>query len=93
MALPNELVNPLPESLEASDESFKRAFATYLQEMQTSLENIERMRRETEPVRAASDSLIQRILNEVEQRIQIRKQEIAQLNAENEILRAKLLAG
>lgn len=92
MALPNKLANPMPESVDAFAESFQEAADGYLREMQTSLENIERMRVETDQIRATSDSLLEKFLKEVEQRIQTRNQEIAQLNAEKEILQAQLLA-
>ena len=91
MALPNKLANPMPESADAFAESFQKSVDALLREMQASLENIERMRVETDRVRAASDSLLEQILKGIEQRIQTRKQEIAQLNAEKEILQARLL--
>lgn len=90
MALPNELANQLPESTELLTAQDQQAAIACLQEIQAVLEHIQQTREETEKLRAVSEPLLDQLLRDSAQRILARQNEINQLKAEAEVLRARL---
>ncbi len=90
METSDKIIREAAENREDSPAYYKKAILECMAEIQETVERIHRAIEERTQTKDNSDKLIAQLLNQTQERIEDHQKEIARLESENAILRARL---